>query len=62
MVRELSVVEEELEGELEEVMKDGWIPCFDWSDSLWEWAVRLHLALATDSFHTMNLSSCLPAE
>ena len=49
MAQELSVVEEELEGELEEVMRDGWIPCFDWSDSLWEWAVGLCSALASTS-------------
>ena len=51
MAQELSVVEEELEGGLEEAMRDGWIPYFDWSDSLWEWAVGLRLALATTSFH-----------
>ena len=43
------MVEEEEEGELEEVMRAGWIPCFDWSDSLWERAVGVCSALTSTS-------------
>ena len=45
MVQESFAVDQELE----EAMRAGWIPCLDWSNSLWECAVGLCLALTTSS-------------
>ena len=41
----------QIDEELEEIIKQGWIPCFDWTDLLWEKGSKLLLNVQKPSSH-----------